>query len=112
MKWRTGGQSSSVADRRGMRPEELALRGGGPGMIVMVPIALYCAIAPAVLPQPGPQDTQRSSAAEPSAAAPDDPLAEFTAVVLGDTEDTRRALFQAGGGPYQAPRPVLFSDAV
>jgi predicted metalloprotease len=112
MKWRTGGRSSSVADRRGMRPEELALRGGGLGMIVMVPIGLYLAIAPAALPRNGPQDTQRSPAAEPSAAAPDDPLAEFVAVVLGDIEDTWRALFEAGGGPYQAPRLVLFSDAV
>ncbi len=112
MKWRTGRRSSNVEDRRGMRPGGPALRGGGLGMIVMVLIALYFGIDPAVLLQTGLQDTQRSPAADPSTPARDDPLAEFVAVVLGDTEDTWHALFEAAGRRYQAPRLVLFSDAV
>ncbi len=43
---------------------------------------------------------------------PDDQLGEFASVVLGDTEETWRALFAAMGRNYEEPRLVLFSEAV
>src|SRR5690606_38360571 len=43
---------------------------------------------------------------------PDDEAGEFVSSVLGSTEDVWSALFAAGGDDYQAPRLVMFSDAV
>ncbi len=112
MKWRTGRRSANVEDRRRMRPAGIAVKGGGLGMIVMVLIALYFGIDPAVLLQTGLQDAQAPPAADTATSPGDDPLAEFVAVVLGDTEDTWHALFEAAGRRYQPPRLVLFRDAV
>jgi len=112
MKWRTGRRSSNVEDRRGERTGGVALKGGGLGMIVLMLIALYFGIDPALLLQTGLQDAQQPQLADAPAPDLDDPLAEFVAVVLADTEDTWDALFDAAGRRYQAPRLVLFSDAV
>lgn len=40
------------------------------------------------------------------------PMVDFMSVVLADTEDTWSALFQSKGTQYQAPKLVLYSDAV
>ncbi len=112
MKWRTGRRSSNVEDRRGLRPGGVALKGGGLGMLVMVLIALYLGVDPALLLQTGLQETPEPPVAPTPGVPREDPLAEFVAVVLGDTEDTWHALFEAAGRRYQAPRLVLFSDAV
>jgi hypothetical protein len=43
---------------------------------------------------------------------PADELGQFAAVVLADTEDTWRALFEQRGASYREPTLVLFSTAV
>jgi hypothetical protein len=43
---------------------------------------------------------------------PSDELGQFAAVVLADTEDTWRALFEQMGGQYREPTLVLFTGAV
>jgi len=113
MKWQTGRRSNNVEDRRGVRPAGVALKGGGIGMVVMVLVALYFGIDPSVVLQSGLQQApqQAGPAAAPPAAG-EDPLAEFVSVVLADTEDTWRVLFEAANEQYQAPRLVLFSGAV
>lgn len=45
-------------------------------------------------------------------AQPSDELAQFVSVVLADTEDTWKALFQQMGRQYQEPKLVLFSGFV
>jgi predicted metalloprotease len=49
---------------------------------------------------------------EPVAGPPKDELGRFAAAVLGDTEDTWKALFARQHQQYTEPRLVLFSDAV
>jgi predicted metalloprotease len=44
--------------------------------------------------------------------AGDDPQVEFVRAVLGDTEDTWRALFQQSGAQYRDPTLVLFRGGV
>ncbi len=113
MKWQTGRRSENVEDRRGMRSAGVGIRTGGLGMVVMVLVALYFGVDPAVLLQTGlqqgPVDTDP---AQVPPAPGEDPLAEFVAVVLGDTEDTWQMLFHSAGRRYEEPRLVLFSDAV
>lgn len=113
MKWQSGRRSENVEDRRGMRTAGVGMKTGGLGMVVMVLLALYFGVDPSVVLQNGLQQVPVESAGDAAAPAPgQDPLAEFVSVVLGDTEDTWHALFQAAGQRYEEPRLVLFSDAV
>ena len=111
MKWQTGRRSSNVEDRRGMRTAGVGARTGGLGMVVMVLLALYFGVEPSVILQNGLQQGAVDTGEAPAPVG-DDPLAEFVSVVLGDTEDTWHALFQAAGEQYAEPRLVLFSGAV
>ena len=112
MRWRNRRRSSNVEDRRGMRASS-GMKIGGLGTIVLILVGLYFGFDPTPLLQqmqaPSPQTQQRA----PTGAPNDDPLAEFVAVVLADTEDIWQALFRAGGLPaYQEPKLVLFSGSV
>ena len=113
MKWQTGRRSENVEDRRGMRSAGVGIKTGGLGMVVMVLIALYFGVDPSVILQTGLQQGPVETGPGQAPPAPgEDPLAEFVAVVLGDTEDTWQTLFQSAGERYEEPRLVLFSGAV
>ena len=101
---------------RGFRlPRSRRGRGfGGIGLIVVVLIALYFGVDPGVLLQGGP-GLEISTPAETTLtprSAEEDELAAFVSVVLADTEETWHRLFQQGGGHYEEPRLVLFSESV
>jgi len=114
MRWQGRRGSDNVEDQRGSGG---ALPGGksmGLGAVVLTLIALYFGVDPAVvlngLPGGKPASTPSS---EPRPHSPQtDQLAQFVAVVLADTEDTWRGLFQQMNKKYQDPKLVLFTDAV
>ena len=111
MRWTSGRQSDNVEDRRGSGVPLVA--GGGIGTIVLVLVALYFGIDPSVVLQGGdPGNVGSAPAVQQRAPAADDPLRDFVAVVLADTEDTWRELFRGMGRRYQEPTLVLFSGAV
>jgi hypothetical protein len=87
--------------------------GGGIGTILLVLVALYFGVDPAVIlnqmPTTGSPPSVEQSAGKPSGQ---DELADFVSVVLADTEDTWRELFRRGGETYREPKLVLFSGAV
>jgi len=58
--------------------------------------------------QTGPAPTQQSD----TPARGDDPQVAFVQAILGDTEDTWRALFQESGEQYRDPTLVLFRGGV
>lgn len=134
MRWKTGRRSDNVEDRRGQ-----STRGGipdfpggrFPGMgrksvrvgkgsgivtiLVVLGVMYFLGIDPRVLMQgggvgvPAPDgsgDTTRARTPE------EDQMADFTSVVLADTEDTWNALFQGAGMRYEEPSLVLFSGMV
>lgn len=108
MRWKSGRRSEHIEDRRTQRASPLKV-GGSLGTLIIVLIALYFGVDPAILLQPGPISSQ----VEPSRnSAKDDTLADFVAVVLADTEDTWQVLLNQRGQRYQEPTLVLFSDAV
>jgi hypothetical protein len=94
----------------------------GGGALILLLVMLLFGVDPSVLLQvlggaggPGAQipDVQGPPASGPApAGGPQDELADFVAVVLGDTEDTWSELFARSGARYQPPRLVLFSDVV
>jgi predicted metalloprotease len=112
MRWDSGRRSQNVEDRRGMTAGR-GIAGGGIGAIVLVVVALLLGVDPSIVLQGLPEEPAgRSVPGEPLRPDGSDRLAEFVSVVLADTEDTWRELFQAINRRYSEPRLVLFSHAV
>ncbi len=115
MRWQDGRRSENVEDRRGGRVSR-RVAGGGIGTLLLVLVAMYFGVDPSIilnqgqLPIPGADTPIRS---EPYSASPEENrLAEFVSVVLADTEDTWRTIFQGMGQTYQEPKLVIFSESV
>lgn len=113
MRWKKARRSGNVVDARGrsggFRGGKLSLA----GVAVVVVIGLLSGQDPLQIlgqlaNQAGSPATQQSSA--PTTG--DDPQVAFVQSILGDTEDTWRALFQQGGAQYRDPTLVLFRGGV
>lgn len=129
MLWRRGRRSENVEDRRGFSPGMGGMRGGrfpvggrvggfgGLGLVALVLLGLFFGVDPSVLLEGGGTSAPSSYAPQSDprrtqAPGVPDEAREFVSVVLGDTEDTWRELFQHMGRTYQEPTLVLFSGAV
>ena len=114
MRWKSGRRSSNVEDRRGMRAGGKA-GGIGIGTIVIALVAMYFGIDPSVILNlsggSGLTGGGQQQQAGPRPEA-ENQLADMTAVVLADTEDTWNAIFKASGQRYQEPKLVMFTGAV
>jgi len=113
-----GRESDNVEDRRGEshtgRGMSVGGRRIGVGAILLALVAMYFGVDPAIVlntvgtPAPAPE-AQTGPAPRPPAQGE---MARFVSVVLADTEDTWRDLFQRAGREYQEPRLVLFTGAI
>ncbi len=110
MRWEFGRRSDNVEDRRNSGGSKVAI-GGGLGTIVLALIAMALGIDPSVVLQQNSSQINNNQTAKISTPE-EQKLADFTAVVLADTEDTWNELFRQLGGKYQEPKLVLFRDAV
>jgi predicted metalloprotease len=132
MKWRGRRQSSNIEDRRGSggggsfgrrgfslgggggRRIGLGGGAGGLGLIVIIVVAVLLGVDPTqfLTGEQAPRERAPVSDQAPQSGAAD-PLRDFVAVVLADTEDVWHTLFQQQfGRPYPEPSLVLFSDGV
>ena len=114
MRWSGRRESENVEDRRGMPVKGIAAGGGGVLLLVVIVISLLTGKDPTPLLQ---QAQQQGGAGGGGAAQPVDPaqepLRQFVAVVLADTEDVWGALMPKElGRSYQQPKLVLFSGQV
>ena len=120
MRWQDRRASTNVEDRRGMRMPGGRVGGlGCGGLLLVIVVTLLLGGDPLQVlqmlgggesvsvdqPAPGSPD-------DGATGAPSDELGRFAAVVLADTEDTWKALFQREGVTYQEPNLVLFSGMV
>ena len=112
MRWQGRRQSDNVEDRRGMPARRLAV-GGGLGTVVLIVVVMLLGGDPRALLQ------QIQPPADGPAAAPrqvdpaEQPLRDFVAVVLADTEDVWSELFEKHvDGEYREPKLVLYTDQV
>jgi uncharacterized protein len=113
MRWRSGRRSQNVEDRRGVRISRRGVAGGGIGTVVVILVALYLGVDPAVILQGVAPDGTSSSSAQPyQPSAREQELADFSSVILADTEDTWHEIFRRSGEQYREPGLVLFSGAV
>ena len=116
MRWQGRRQSDNVEDRRGMPAGRLAV-GGGLGTVVVLLVVMLLGGDPQALlqqmqpPAGGPAADQ---AAGPQQVDPaEQPLRDFVAVVLADTEDVWNDLFaKQVGAKYREPKLVLYTGQV
>jgi len=113
MRWEGDRQSENVEDRRGMSVGGKGLALGGIGTIVIALIALYFGVDPSVVldqlatAPPGVQQQGGPSGRSPA----ENKLAEFSSVVLADTEDVWGQVFRQNGATYANPKLVLYTGA-
>ncbi len=116
MRWRGERESDNVEDRRGMSISRGAKIGGvsGLGLVAIVVISMFLGVDPTTVLQTVQQNTQPSSISVEQSAVPaaNDDMRKFVAVVLAETEDVWKDVFQQAGQTYEEPKLVLFSDAV
>ncbi len=109
---KTGRRSSNIEDRRG-GTSSLVVGGGGLGALVLALVVTTLGGDPGIIldqaaqsPSQGPAQPGQISSIE------EDQLADFTSVVLADTEDTWNQSFQEEiGQPYPEPTLVLYSGS-
>lgn len=107
MLWQGRRESGNVEDRRGMSGGGLAL-GGGIGSIVIGIIYLLLGGDPSEVVNQVARQQQTQSAVPRSAE--EEKLADFTGVVLADTEDVWGEIFKENGRTYSEPKLVLFTE--
>lgn len=115
MRWRGQRQSTNVEDRRGRGPA--IGRGAGlgcGGLILVLILSWLTGTNPLQLLQVAEQlQPPAATVGEPGATGPvQDELGQFASTVLADTEAVWTKLFAGQGARYQAPRLVLFDQAV
>ncbi|MGE5090493.1 MAG: neutral zinc metallopeptidase [Candidatus Levyibacteriota bacterium] len=139
MRWGDFRRSDNVEDRTGGMPEGSGgggggglpfggMRLGGGALIVIVIVGWLLGINPIEMlgllsggggeppatqsaPGDGPQGGTAANGAPAGAVAQSEANKEFSARVLGDTEDVWGAVFKAMGSRYEPPKLVLFRGA-
>lgn len=111
MRWENLRRSTNVEDRRGSYSGGLGMAGSGGGLLFMAFIVYLLGGDPTGLVIEG---ASRMMVPGQVALSPEEERvqADFTAAVLGNTEDIWGQIFQARGSSYQAPVLTLFSGAV
>jgi len=114
--------SDNVDDREGAGPAGRGLGGGvklgGMGLIAVVAISYFLGLNPldvlVSLQGGAPPAVPTQGAPPPTGSGPAarDETKEFIVRILGDTEDTWKALFGKMGAEYHPPQLVLFRGAV
>src|SRR5690606_22103770 len=115
MRWRGLRQSQNVRDLRGRRagigiPLSIGGRGGGLGVIILLIIAALVG-GPEVLSLLVGDGSVDSSRPAPQGGLNDE-AGQFTAAILGSTEDVWGEIFTAGRGQYAPPELTLFDGSV
>ena len=111
MKWQTGRRSTNVEDRRGGGGMGMGLGGMGIGGILLVVVVslLFGKNPLQVLGQVAGDAPSQTQGPNPQA---NDEASQFSATILGSTEDTWGRVFQQSGAQYPPPTLVLFSGVV
>lgn len=119
MDWRKGRRSDNVVDARGSGGGGMRF-GGGKGLglgaiLLIVGIGWLTGQDPLrLLGELTGQGSQAPVATQGETKAPpaNDQQAAFVSAILGDTEDTWKALFAQNGSQYQEPKLVLFNGQI
>ena len=112
MKWMGRRESGNMEDRRSVSGGKVALGGGVIGIIFLLIQAYLGGDSSQLLNgiQEQMQQGQQTEAAP--LTAEDEEMGRFVSVVLADTEDVWKQIFQENGMTYEEPKLVLFKGSV
>jgi predicted metalloprotease len=110
VRWDDLRQSSNVEDVRGSTGGGRGLKIGLGGTLLALIASYFFGIDPRLILGLMDAVPNQSSAPAVSAGTPQDQQGRFIAAVLGETEDTWSAIFQANGLQYLPPKLVLYRD--
>jgi predicted metalloprotease len=111
MRWRDQRQSDQIEDRRGFSGRHVVIGGGGLGTILIIILAIICGKDPRALLQQLP--SQQDAPSQQTQGAPkNDELKQFSAAILGSTEDAWTDILKRNNVRYTKPTLVLFTDSV
>ncbi len=110
MRWQKGRRSQNIEDRRGRRGRK-TLAGGGLGMVILAVVALLFGVDPSTVMQLGGGLLSGNQQQSEQFSAATDQQSDLVSVVLADTEDTWRPIFQSMGREYREPKLVLFTGS-
>jgi predicted metalloprotease len=110
VRWDDLRQSSNVEDVRGSTGGGRGLKIGLGGTLLALIASYFFGIDPRVILGLMNAVPNQSSAPAVSSGTPQDQQGRFIAAVLGETEDTWSAIFQANGLQYLPPKLVLYRD--
>lgn len=111
MRWKGRRQSENIEDRRGMRPQTVAM-GGGLGTLILIVLGLLLGVNPQRLIQQQGANVPAGPAAKVELTPEQKETRDFLATILGDTEEVWTDVFAQEGKTYQKPTLVLFEGAV
>ena len=111
MRWKGREQSGNVEDRRGIGTGKM-VAGGTIGTLAIVLIVWLLGGNPAQILNNLQSSGSESTVADSAVIRAEAELAEFTKVILKDTEDIWKKIFSDGGQTYREPTLVLFSNSV
>jgi predicted metalloprotease len=112
VRWRNRRESANVEDRRGFGGGGGLAIGGGFGTLIIIVLALLFGVDPRALLNQAPSEPGPNAPSSRPANPEEDEAAQFSRVVLADTEDVWNEIFQRMGRQYHAPTMVLFTDGV
>jgi uncharacterized protein len=110
VRWDDLRQSSNVEDVRGSTGGGRGLKIGLGGTLLALIASYFFGIDPRLILGLMNAVPNQSSAPAVSSGTPQDQQGRFIAAVLGETEDTWSAIFQANGLQYLPPKLVLYRD--
>jgi len=110
MKWDDLRRSSNVEDYRGSRLGGPGVKLGVGGTLVALAAAYFFGVDPRLIL--GLADSIPSQSGPAQTGVPQDAQGQFISAVLGETEDTWSAIFQAHGSQYIPPKLVLYDDQI
>ncbi len=112
MRWKQGRRSTNVEDARGRRVSRGASFGCGTVVLALLASMILGVDPTQLLQMFGGASGSVQQQAPPPTGGPDDEVADFVSVVLGDTEDVWGQLFSQAGSQYRQPKLHLYNDAV
>src|SRR5512133_4103988 len=110
MRWKGREQSGNIEDRRGLSGRKIAA-GGTVGTLVIVLIAWLLGGDPSQVINSLQSTGTETGVVDSTVIKAEEGLADFTAVILKDTEDIWNDLFEKNGSSYREPKLVLFSGS-
>lgn len=109
MRWKDRQGSSNIEDKRGLSAK--GILGGGIGTIILALVIYFLGGDPSqFLENTQNQSSETTSEYKPSAEEQE--LAQFTSVVLAETENVWSQIFRKEGLNYEYPKLVLYTNSV